>query len=62
MSAAAAELGNSSILFHNAGIMLLGPIQEKPEDHWAQQIAGQLLGRVRSCSGVRSPRSTSGSS
>lgn len=32
------KLGNASILFNNAGIMLPAPIQEKRQDQWKHQI------------------------
>ena len=41
---AAEELGRLDTIVNNAGVMLLGPIQEAPVEQWQQMIEVNLLG------------------
>jgi NADP-dependent 3-hydroxy acid dehydrogenase YdfG len=39
-----AELGRLDVVVNNAGVMLLGPMQEAPVEEWEQMIAVNLMG------------------
>jgi clavulanate-9-aldehyde reductase len=41
---AAAELGRLDALVNNAGVMLLGPIENAPTEEWRRMIAANLFG------------------
>jgi NADP-dependent 3-hydroxy acid dehydrogenase YdfG len=41
---AQAELGRLDVLVNNAGVMLLGPIENAPTDEWRQMIHANLFG------------------
>jgi clavulanate-9-aldehyde reducatase len=39
-----AELGRLDVLVNNAGVMLLGPIEDAPTDEWRQMIHANVFG------------------